>query len=161
MVYDLLRALPGVHDFLVTVAYGSSSANLTPAQGCQDHTPSPSASTPFVRARDCTQAARVHRIPRSTSGDDWPKRPSSSRRASHSIAHHFEKRKYFFEKKKELKNLDNSPATEWAAVAEAAILGGGPSSASPPASGRYRLRASIPLRKKLAKSPKKYLGAIA
>ena len=34
----LLRALPGVHDFLVTVARGSSSARLAPAQGCQDHT---------------------------------------------------------------------------------------------------------------------------
>src|SRR5579871_597945 len=35
----LLRALPGVHDLLVTVVRGSSSASLTPAQGCQDHAP--------------------------------------------------------------------------------------------------------------------------
>jgi hypothetical protein len=37
-------------------------ANLTPASGRQDHTTSPSASAPFVKG-----AARVHRIPRSTS----------------------------------------------------------------------------------------------
>jgi hypothetical protein len=41
-----LRALPGVRDVLVTVigAMQSIVANLTPAKGRQDHTPSPSAS---------------------------------------------------------------------------------------------------------------------
>jgi len=41
----LLRALPGVHDFLVTVigAMQSIVANLAPAKGCQNHTTSPSA----------------------------------------------------------------------------------------------------------------------
>src|SRR5262249_43099258 len=43
MVYGLLRALPGVRDLLVTVMRGSSPAHLAPAQGCQDHTTSPSA----------------------------------------------------------------------------------------------------------------------
>jgi hypothetical protein len=44
-----LRALPG--DRLVdTVASGVASAGLTPAPGCQDHTTSPSATAPFVRA---------------------------------------------------------------------------------------------------------------
>jgi hypothetical protein len=38
-----LRALPGVHDLVVTVACRSSPADLAPAQGRQDHTPSPSA----------------------------------------------------------------------------------------------------------------------
>jgi hypothetical protein len=33
---------------LVTVACGLSLAGLTPAQGCQDHTPSPHALMPFV-----------------------------------------------------------------------------------------------------------------
>jgi hypothetical protein len=40
---DVVRALPGVRDLIVTVAFGSSPASLAPAQGCQDHTPSPSA----------------------------------------------------------------------------------------------------------------------
>ena len=53
-VYDLLRALPGVHDLRVTVARRSSSARLAPAQGCQDHTPSPS-------ARCCSSAQELTR----------------------------------------------------------------------------------------------------
>ena len=46
-----LRALPGVHDVLVTVigAMQSIVANLAPAKGRQDHTTSPSASTSLVR----------------------------------------------------------------------------------------------------------------
>ena len=36
----VLRALPGVHDLLVTVAGRSSPADLAPAKGCQDHTSS-------------------------------------------------------------------------------------------------------------------------
>jgi hypothetical protein len=43
-----VRALPGVQTFLVTVACRLSSAGLAPAQGCQDHTPSPYASVPLV-----------------------------------------------------------------------------------------------------------------
>ena len=43
MVLTPLRALLGVHDFLVTVACRSSSTDLTPAKGRQDHTTSPSA----------------------------------------------------------------------------------------------------------------------
>jgi len=54
----LLRALPGVRDLIVTVACGHQSARLAPAQGCQDHTPSPSARPPSVRRQGC-----VHRIP--------------------------------------------------------------------------------------------------
>jgi hypothetical protein len=38
-----VRALPGVRDLIVTVACKSSSADLAPAQGRQDHTSSPSA----------------------------------------------------------------------------------------------------------------------
>src|SRR6266446_10073810 len=57
MVYGLLRALPGdracCHRHLALLL-----ADLTPASGRQNHTPSPSASAPFV-----TRAARVHRIP--------------------------------------------------------------------------------------------------
>jgi hypothetical protein len=50
----LLRALPGVHDFLVTVigAMQSIVANLAPAKGCQDHTTSPSALVPLVVRHD-------------------------------------------------------------------------------------------------------------
>jgi hypothetical protein len=43
MVYGLYRALPGEPGFLATVTRGNSSASLTPASGCQDHTTSPSA----------------------------------------------------------------------------------------------------------------------
>ena len=48
--YGFLRALPGVHDFSVTVigAMQSIVANLAPAKGRQDHTPSPSAHASFV-----------------------------------------------------------------------------------------------------------------
>ena len=62
--YGFLRALPGVHDLLVTVigAMQSIVANLTPAKGRQDHTTSPSAHN---IARQSMW--RVHRIPRSTS----------------------------------------------------------------------------------------------
>src|SRR5215470_13050615 len=61
MVYGLLRALPGVHDLLVTVVRRSSPATLASAKGCQDHTTSPSATSAFVARADC-----VHRIPRPT-----------------------------------------------------------------------------------------------
>jgi hypothetical protein len=55
---------------LVTVALRNVSHDLTPAKGRQDHTPSPSASMSHVRRQE-----RVHRIPRSTFGDDWPNVP--------------------------------------------------------------------------------------
>src|SRR6516225_6825335 len=55
--YGLLRALPGVHDLLVTVACGLLR-DLAPAKGRQDHTPSPSATCRARRTR-----CRVHRIP--------------------------------------------------------------------------------------------------
>jgi hypothetical protein len=58
-----LRALPGVHDVLVTVigAMQSIVANLTPAKGRQDHTTSPSASTPFVSRSEASIAFRFLR----------------------------------------------------------------------------------------------------
>jgi len=58
MVLRLIRVLPGVPGFLATVACRSSSANLIPASGDQDHTISPSASAALVFRRLC-----VHRIP--------------------------------------------------------------------------------------------------
>src|SRR5215475_8744699 len=61
MVLTLLRALPGVHDLLVTVACRSSSADLAPAKGRQDHTTWQSAPAALV-----ARAASVHRIPRPT-----------------------------------------------------------------------------------------------
>jgi hypothetical protein len=49
--YGLSRALPGVPGFVATVARQSSSANLIPAAGNQDHTVLPSASgAPVQRA---------------------------------------------------------------------------------------------------------------
>src|SRR5579864_3083659 len=74
-----LRALPGVHDLLVTVASRDHHlAGLAPAQGCQDHTPSPSASVSLVRAKNLRADTNAAIASRLTSGDDWPKRPSSS-----------------------------------------------------------------------------------
>ena len=66
MVYDFLRALPGVHDLLVTVACGLLR-DLAPAKGRQDHTPSPSATCRARRTR-----CRVHRIPSRVRGDRDP-----------------------------------------------------------------------------------------
>jgi hypothetical protein len=56
MAYGLLRALPGVHDFLVTVTCGSSPASLAPAKGRQNHTTSPYA-TVATRLRAATSIA--------------------------------------------------------------------------------------------------------
>jgi len=61
MVLTLLRALLGVHDFLVTVVCKSSFANLTPAQGRQDHTTSPSASAALVARAAASIASRFLR----------------------------------------------------------------------------------------------------
>jgi hypothetical protein len=57
-----LRALPGVHDVLVTVigAMQSIVANLAPAKGRQDHTTSPSASR---AARQAAQPRPPHSNP--------------------------------------------------------------------------------------------------
>jgi hypothetical protein len=53
MVLTLIDALSPVSmTLLVTVACKSSFADLAPAQGCQDHTPSPSAFMPLVAQHD-------------------------------------------------------------------------------------------------------------
>jgi hypothetical protein len=74
------RALPGVRDLIVTVACGSSPANLAPAQGRQDHTISPSARCRSSAQKAARSTLGVHCIPRPTFRDDWPKRPSMSSR---------------------------------------------------------------------------------
>jgi hypothetical protein len=57
-VLRLTRVLLGVPGFLATVVRQSSSANLIPASGDQDHTISPSAPAALVSHGLC-----VHRIP--------------------------------------------------------------------------------------------------
>jgi hypothetical protein len=54
----LLRALPGDQGFVDTVADGLTPANLTPTSRRQDHTLSPSASTPFVKGASTSTASR-------------------------------------------------------------------------------------------------------
>ena len=72
---DLLRALPGDRAFLPpSPQRGLSLKNLTPASGCQDHTTSPSATTPLVLRHH-----RVHRIPPNVRDDG--QRPSFGRDA--------------------------------------------------------------------------------
>src|SRR5215470_16916321 len=85
MVYDLFRALPGVRDLVVTVACRSSPANLAPAQGCQDHTTSPSAVI-ITRQSICC----VHRIPSRVRDDASAPRAESGR---FQVAHFLKKRK--------------------------------------------------------------------
>jgi hypothetical protein len=75
-----LRALPGVRDLIVTVARQSSSAHLAPAQGCQDHTISPSAANADHRRAICASALRRPSHPAPRFRDDRPKRPSYSER---------------------------------------------------------------------------------
>jgi hypothetical protein len=58
MVYGLYRALPGDRALLPPSLSGMTSANLTPASGCQDHTSSPSASAPFVKSASASTASR-------------------------------------------------------------------------------------------------------
>ena len=58
MVYGLLRALPGDQEFFDTVVSRSSPQNLTPTLRRQDHTSSPSASTPFVKGVSTSTASR-------------------------------------------------------------------------------------------------------
>jgi hypothetical protein len=64
---------PRCPDLLVTVACGSSSASLTPAQGRQDHTPSPSAPAALVARAVASIASRL-------AFRDDAQRPSASRR---------------------------------------------------------------------------------
>jgi len=80
MVLTLLRALPGVHDLLVTVAREiSASGPRGPTSRSRKLNASPGASEPHdfvVRSVPLVaRHTRVHRIPRSTSGDDWPNAP--------------------------------------------------------------------------------------
>jgi hypothetical protein len=58
MVYGLYRALPGERLFCHRRPRKLPSANLTPASGCQDHTPSPSASAPVVKGASASTASR-------------------------------------------------------------------------------------------------------
>src|ERR1700736_1291352 len=62
MVLRLISRSPRRSGFLVTVAGGVLTANLTPASRRQDHTTLPSAFVPFVNG-----TISVHRIPRPTS----------------------------------------------------------------------------------------------
>jgi hypothetical protein len=90
MVYGLYRALPGAPGVLATVASGITSANLTPASGCQDHTFSPSASTPFVIGASASTASRPAAVTIAT-------RPSVGRDScKYSADFHFGKAEYFF-----------------------------------------------------------------
>ena len=59
MVYDFLRALPGVHDLLVTVARKSSPRALSTSPGV----PGPHAFAVRRLHHSSVDAARVHRIP--------------------------------------------------------------------------------------------------
>jgi hypothetical protein len=92
MVLTLLRALPGVHDLVSHRRLPIISANLTPAQGCQDHTTSPSERC-RSSARE-TARSTPHRPshPASTFGDDWPYAPLQSRRDAENEPHISEKR---------------------------------------------------------------------
>jgi hypothetical protein len=70
VVYGLIYSvLSPVNGSFATVALRVFSQDLTPAPRCQDHTPSPSASAPFVVRR-----TRVHRNPPHV--DDDGQRPS-------------------------------------------------------------------------------------
>jgi hypothetical protein len=57
MVYGLFRALPGDQVFL-TPSSAECSTDLTPTSRRQDHTLSPSASTPFVNGASTSTASR-------------------------------------------------------------------------------------------------------
>ena len=58
----LWRALPGVHDLLVTVALRNVSQDLAPAQGCQDHTLLRHGSTSHVLPCAPSTASRTPRL---------------------------------------------------------------------------------------------------
>jgi len=62
--YGFLRALPGVHDVLVTVigAMQSIVANLTPAKGRQNHTTSSSAVGALVSRAAASIASRAQHL---------------------------------------------------------------------------------------------------
>src|ERR1700751_852903 len=69
-VNGLSRARSGETDFCVTVTCVIEAQAWHLPLGRLAHTPLPSACASFV-----WRHARVHRIPRSTSGDDWPNAP--------------------------------------------------------------------------------------
>src|ERR1700726_4882381 len=58
VVYGLLRALPGDRALLPPSPAELSSANLTPASGCQDHTTWPSAWALFVNSAAASTTSR-------------------------------------------------------------------------------------------------------
>src|ERR1700732_4826025 len=58
VVYGLFRALPGDRALLPPSPAELSSANLTPASGCQDHTTSPSARALFVNSTAASTTSR-------------------------------------------------------------------------------------------------------
>jgi len=66
MALQLIRTLPGDRAFLPpSLAAFVTPANLASASGGQDHTISPSAAAPFVRAINRARRSRGHRIPAS------------------------------------------------------------------------------------------------
>jgi hypothetical protein len=68
-----LRALPGDRALLPPSLGGLRPPNLTPASGRQDHTTSPSAKAPFVRARIAHAALRPpHPVPNVRDDRDTP-----------------------------------------------------------------------------------------
>jgi hypothetical protein len=84
--FTAYSALSPVHR-LVGHRRRSSSTDLIPASGDQDHTPSPSASARFVSRVNASTATRL------AFRDDWPKRPSCSRRDGDTKSYFSEKRK--------------------------------------------------------------------
>jgi hypothetical protein len=58
MVLTGYHVLSPVTGLFATVDSGVSSASLTPAPGCQDHTPSSSVSAPFVKGASTSTASR-------------------------------------------------------------------------------------------------------
>jgi len=100
MVLTLIARSPrGPGSFAPVAARNQVSRDLTPASGCQDHTPSrPPQRRPS--ARKLARVARASIATRLTFGDDWPKRPLPSRRDAHTILLicGSRKGKYFFKR---------------------------------------------------------------
>ena len=97
--YGLSRALPGVRALIATVvergvsdrrADIANSRNLTPASGCRDHTPLPSAFASLVRRHQ-----RVHRIPLPTSVTIAIRPSSGGGTGASSMISDFRKSEYF------------------------------------------------------------------
>jgi hypothetical protein len=82
----VLRALPGDRAgdraLLPPSSARSSLAHLTPASGCQDHTPSPSAPAPFVRTSNSRASPKrpSHPDPRFVTTRDPPLLPGQDAR---------------------------------------------------------------------------------